>query len=71
MYKFHPKCRDNIKENWMNDIHSRVLVLNHGPSALSGGLKPPSGVINKYISRTIENDPVENPVQIIEAPKNG
>ena len=25
MYKFHPKCRDTIKENWMNDIHSRVL----------------------------------------------
>jgi hypothetical protein len=27
MYKFHPKCRDTIKENWMNDIHSRVLIL--------------------------------------------
>ena len=22
------KCRDNIKENWMNDIHSRVLELD-------------------------------------------
>jgi ribosomal protein S10 len=28
MYKFHPKCRDTIKENWMNDIHSRVLDVN-------------------------------------------